>query len=273
MTTTPPCQLIATDIDGTLLRSDGTVSDRARRAIADVEDSGRLFVLVTGRPPRWLRPITEQVAHRGLAICANGGIVMDLHTEEVVRVDAFPDGVGLDVLNRLRAMDDTLTFGVEWADGFAHEASYPRGTRSSELARGAAQDVGHVDELFARPVVKVLARAQDRGRLALDELAERAIAEIGELATVTWSSVGLLEVSAPAVTKAAALHRFAEDHGLGAEDVLAFGDMPNDLPMIEWAGHGVAVANAHQMVREVADEVTDSNDDDGVAKVIERVLG
>lgn len=262
--------LVATDIDGTLLRSDGTVSARSREAIEAVEESGGIFILVTGRPPRWLAPITEQVDHRGLAICANGGIVLDLHTSTVVHVDAFADETGLEVLQRLRAMDPTLAFGVEWADGFAHEGTYPRGVRKSELARGAAQDVDSIEELFARPVVKLLARSPERA--SLEALAERATAELGDRATITWSSVGLLEVSAPGVTKASALRRFAEGHGLDASAVTAFGDMPNDLPMLEWAGHGVAVSNAHPLVLDLADEVTASNDEDGVALVIERLL-
>lgn len=263
--------LVASDIDGTLLRSDGTISDRTKEAIAAVEDSGRPFILVTGRPPRWLAPITEQVDHRGLAICANGGVVIDLHTDEVVRVDAFAPEVGLEVLQRLRAMAPDLAFGVEWADGFAHERAYPRGVRKSELARGASQDVDHVEALFERPVVKLLARAPDAGDL--DGLARKAIAELQGLATVTWSSTSLLEISASDVTKAAALKRFADSHEIDHDTVVAFGDMPNDLPMLAWAGHGVAVANAHELVLEAADEVTDDNDADGVAKVIERLLG
>ena len=262
--------IVATDIDGTLLRSDGTVSTRSREAIEAVEESGRTFILVTGRPPRWLAPITEQVAHRGLAICANGGIVLDLHTDTVVHVDAFPDQAGMEVLQRLRAMDPTLAFGVEWADGFAHEGTYPRGVRKSELARGAAQDVDTIEDLFARPVVKLLARSPERADL--EALAHRAIADLGDRATITWSNVGLLEISAPGITKASALRRFAEGHDRDAGAVTAFGDMPNDLPMLEWAGHGVAVANAHPLVLDLADEVTGTNDEDGVAIVIERLL-
>ncbi len=262
--------LIASDIDGTLLRSDGTISDRTRDAIATLEDTGNLFILVTGRPPRWLQPIREILDHRGLAICANGGVVLDLHTNTVVDVHAMPDGLGLEVLQMLRRLDPSLVFGVEWADGFAHEQAYPKGIRRSELARGAAQDVPRVEDLFARPVVKLLARSADRDDL--DGLAVEAMDLIGDTATVTWSSTSLLEVSAAGVTKAAALATFADQHGRGADDVTAFGDMPNDLAMLRWAGHGVAVANAHQLVLEEADEVTATNDDDGVAVVIERLL-
>ncbi|WP_238444794.1 HAD family hydrolase [Salsipaludibacter albus] len=261
---------MASDIDGTLVRSDGTVSDRTRRAVAATEDADVLFVLVTGRPPRWLAQVTDQLDdHRGLAICANGGLVIDLHTDEVVQVDPFTPEVGREVLGRLRDLDLGLALGVEWPDGFGHDAAYPRGIRRSEQLADGVVDV-HDDEAFLdRPVAKILVRPMERSP---GELAATVREATDGLATVTWSSTGLLELSADGVTKATALARLAASHDVDAADLVAFGDMPNDLPMLEWAGHGVAVANAHPMVRDAADEVAPANDDDGVAVVLERLL-
>lgn len=260
---------MATDIDGTLLRSDGTVSDRTRRAVAAVEDSGLPFVLVTGRPPRWLAPVSEQLGHRGVAICANGGLVLDLHTDEVVHVDAFDPEVGRDVLRRLRQIDGVAGIGVEWPDGFAHEAGYPRKVRRTDTVAHAVVDVSDDEEFFARPVVKLLVRGADG---TPEDLVRAAEAVTDGLATVTWSMSGLLEISAFGVDKAAALARFADGHGVTAADVVAFGDMPNDLPMLSWVGRGVAVANAHPLVIDAADETTAANDEDGVALVLEDLL-
>jgi hydroxymethylpyrimidine pyrophosphatase-like HAD family hydrolase len=81
-----------------------------------------------------------------------------------------------------------------------------------------------------------------------------------------------MEISASGVSKAVALSRLADELGVPADEVVAFGDMPNDVPMLGWAGHAVAVANAHPDVLAAADEITASNDDDGVAQVIERLL-
>lgn len=267
-------QLVATDIDGTLLRSDGTISDRTRRAVAAVEQAGLPFVLVTGRPPRWLAPVRDQLGHRGVAICANGALVMDLHTEEVVRVDAFDPDVGRDVLRRIRDLGHAIgagaiTFGVEWEDGFAHEAAYPRGIRQSELVAHAVTGVEDDEAFFDRPVIKVLVRGTDG---PVDALVDAAVSATEGLATVTWSTTGLLEISALGVDKAAALARFAGEHGVEAADAMAFGDMPNDLAMLGWVGRGVAVANAHPLVLDAADETTAANDDDGVALVLERLL-
>jgi Cof subfamily protein (haloacid dehalogenase superfamily) len=261
--------LIATDIDGTLLRSDRTVSDRTRAAVAAVEQAGLPFVLVTGRPPRWLAPVRDQLDHRGVAICANGALVMDLHTEEVLRVDGFDPDVGRDVLRRVRDLGAEIGVGVEWADGFAHEPAYPRGIRRSELVAHAVTDVDDDEAFFARQVIKLLIRCADGPP---DELAAAAVEATRGLATVTWSSTGLLEISAAGVDKAAALARFATEHGVDAGEAVAFGDMPNDLPMLGWVGRGIAVANAHPLVLEAAHEVTASNDDDGVAIVLESLL-
>lgn len=262
-------KMVASDIDGTLLRSDRTVSDRTRAAVAAAERAGILFVLVTGRPPRWLAPVRDQLDHRGLAICANGALVMDLHTEQVVQHHAFDAEIGMKVLSALRGMDGDLGFGVEWPDGFGHESGYPRGVRQSELVPGAAFDITEDADFFDRPVIKILVRA---GKAASQELADRAIQAVGAMATVTWSSVGLLEVSAAGVDKASALRSLAESHDIVPEDIVAFGDMPNDLAMLQWAGTGIAVANAHQLVLDAADDTTLSNDEDGVAVVIEALL-
>jgi hydroxymethylpyrimidine pyrophosphatase-like HAD family hydrolase len=123
--------------------------------------------------------------------------------------------------------------------------------------------MGPVEELVAAGVVKLLARHEGMGA---DELLAAAHRSVGALGTLTHSSTdGLLEISATGVSKATGLASLAEEHGIGAADVVAFGDMPNDLPMLAWAGRGIAVANAHAEVLALADEVTGSVEDDGVA--------
>jgi hydroxymethylpyrimidine pyrophosphatase-like HAD family hydrolase len=124
---------------------------------------------------------------------------------------------------------------------------------------------------MTQPVSKLLGRREGMGA---DELLALARAVVGEsVATLTHSSIdGLLEISALGVTKASTLAGLLDDRGLGAADVVAFGDMPNDIELLSWAGLGVAVANAHADVLAVADEITASNNDDGVAVVLERLF-
>ena len=256
-------RLVATDLDGTVVRSDGTIADRTRQVVARVEAAGVPFVMVTGRPPRWMAPIVEMTGHRGLAVCANGALLYDLHTETVVERFLLEQDAAVQVATALRAALPDIAFAVERPDlGFAHEETYVPSWEQPEHRPLP------VEALVDGGVVKLLARHPGLGS---DELLAAAREAVGDRATFTHSSGdGLLEISAAGISKASGLAAFAGERGVEAADVVAFGDMPNDLPMLAWAGHGVAVANAHPEVLELADEVTASNDDDGVALVLER---
>ena len=262
--TRPAPRLVASDLDGTIVRSDGQVSQRTLAAIAAVEAAGVPFVMVTGRPVRWMPDIAEKTGHRGVAICANGALAYDLHTDTVLRSNLLTAQAALEVTSALRAALPGIAFAVEHLDrGFAHEQEYvPRWDSSGP------RTTAPIEDLLSEDVVKLLARHDD---LDADALLAAARTAVAGAATLTHSSAdGLLEISAAGVSKATGLAALAADLGIDAADALAFGDMPNDLPMLEWAGHGVAVGNAHPEVLAAADEVTTSNDDDGVALVLER---
>jgi Cof subfamily protein (haloacid dehalogenase superfamily) len=258
-------RVVATDLDGTIVRSDGTISARTRTALTAAEAAGVMVIIVTGRPPRWLHGIAQDTGHHGLAICANGALVYDLHTEEVVESHPLEVADARRLVDELRAAIPGLAFGVESVDvGFAHEPAYqPRWTTDANTV------VAEIETLLSTPVAKLLGRHEGMGS---DELLARARAVVGEqLATLTHSSRdGLLEISAAGISKASTLETVCAARGFIAADAIAFGDMPNDLPMLAWAGQSVAVANAHPEVLAAADEVTASNDEDGVAQVLER---
>jgi Cof subfamily protein (haloacid dehalogenase superfamily) len=222
---------------------------------------------VTGRPPRWMPPVVEATGHTGLALCANGAVVFDLAREAVVQEDLLDPEVGVQVVAAIREALPDVVFAVErsGARGLGRESAY-----DSPFAPASEVLVAEVEELLADPVAKLLARHPN---LDPDEMLAQVRDVVGDLVEVTHSSTrGLMEISASGVSKAVALARLADELGVGAARAVAFGDMPNDLPMLGWAGHGVAVANAHPDVLAAADEVTASNDDDGVARVIERLL-
>jgi hypothetical protein len=261
-------RLIAIDFDGTLLRSDATISERTIAAIRDADEAGMRIMVVTGRPPRWLEPIAELLGHRGTAIAANGALVIDLATRQILESRHVERTAATAVIERLRASFPNVAFGVERPGGFAHERGYPRGVRNSELMPQVAY-ADTLEELLSEPPVKILARVES---VPIDEAARTAIAALDGVADVYFSDLHLLEIAPAGVSKASTLERVAARWGIGSEHVVAIGDMPNDIPMITWAGYGVAVANAHPSVREAADHVTASNDDDGVAQVIEQLL-
>jgi hydroxymethylpyrimidine pyrophosphatase-like HAD family hydrolase len=258
-------RLVASDLDGTLLRPDETVSERTRHAIAAAQRAGITVVLVTGRPPRSLAPIAARIGLGGIAICANGAVVWDLDAGAMVDTSPLAAEAAAALVRGLREAIPGVLFAVELERGFGREAGWSDG--SLPAAPGALE--ADALQLVTGPVVKLLLR---HPTLPFAEVARRARETVGEDAVVTWAGTRVVEISAAGVTKAWALERLCARLGVQREEVVAVGDMENDLAMLAWAGHAVAVANAQQDVLDAADEVTASNLDDGVAQVLERLV-
>jgi HAD superfamily hydrolase (TIGR01484 family) len=257
--------LVATDLDGTIIRSDGTISPRTVAAFARVEAAGARFVLVTGRPPRMMRPIAETFEHRGTAICANGALSYDLRTETVAAPHLIPPDALAAAATALRAAAPGIGIAVEYPDGHAADHAYQALNWDVNSSMPRLAD----DELFARPASKLLGR---HFGYTCDDLLALALPALDGLVSVTHSnSKGLVEASALGVSKATVVAELAAAHGIGREAVVAFGDMPNDLPLLAWAGTSCAVANAHPLVLAEASRVIGSNDEDGVAQYLERL--
>jgi hypothetical protein len=262
-----PFRLVATDIDGTLIRSDGTLSPRTLEVIHALPVP---LVLVTGRPLRWLRQLYDQLPEPLPAVCANGAVVYDPHNDEVLRADPIPVDLLLDVTRRLREAIPDIALAVEVQDGraFRYEEAWPL---RWDGEHHAVRVLAGPEDLVSVPAVKLLARSASHPPEDFFELVSRTL---GGLAESTHSSSGALaEISAAGVTKAAGLAWLCEREGIKPRDVLAFGDMPNDIPMLTWAGRSVAMGNAHPAVRAAADEVGRTNDDDGVAAYLREAFG
>jgi hydroxymethylpyrimidine pyrophosphatase-like HAD family hydrolase len=263
---TGAARLVASDLDGTLLRSDGSVSTRTVQAVQALQHAGVHFVLATARPPRWMHDVVEVVGEHGLAICSNGAFTYDVVGRRVLSERPIPRATVDEVVALLRDAIPEISFAVETRVGFGMEPSYldrytpPEGTPVAPIA----------DLLAADLPGKLLARAP-----ALDDAAflSAVVDVVGERVVVAYSgSTGLAEMSAPGVTKAAVLADWCADWGISAEEVVAFGDMPNDLPMLTWAGTSYAVANAHADVVAAASHRCPANDEDGVAAILEAIV-
>jgi Cof subfamily protein (haloacid dehalogenase superfamily) len=249
-------RLAAIDLDGTLLRSDGTIGERTKRAVRETRLD---IVLVTARGPLTMRAIAEELGVGGSAICSNGALVVDLATREIVRQRLLETEVALRLVHELRARLPGIRFAVEH-ESFAHEPGFsawdwtpPEGTRIADVV-----------ELLADPATKLILRHAAHETIAIQDLAREIV---GESLTVVASGSEAVEVTAAGVNKATAVAEL----GVPPEHVIAFGDYPNDIPMLTWAGRGVAMGNAHADVLAIADEVTATNDEDGVALVLERL--
>ena len=257
--------LVATDIDGTLLRSDGTVS---AETIAALRALPVPYVLVTGRPPRWLDGLVEQVGAVGAAIALNGALTYDLATGAPLRTVAVAPAIALDCARAIRAALPGALFAAERTGHtpFAREPGYP--SREPLNAPVELPLAG----LLAEPVLKLLCRSPSHPDAdALHAAATAACAAHPVEFTHSSGTIGLLEISAAGVHKATALADYAASLGIAPADVVAFGDGFNDVQMLTWAGRGIAVSNAHPAALAAANEVTASNDQDGVAQVLRRL--
>ncbi|MGW7085862.1 HAD family hydrolase [Streptomyces sp. NPDC054871] len=259
--------LIATDLDGTLLRGDDTVSDRSLAVLAATAAAGARHLVVTGRPAPRVKPLLDDLGGGGLAVCGQGAQLYDCGADRMVWSVTLDRELAEAALGKIEAEVGQVYAAVDQdgVDGLTLiEPGYlmPHPTLPAVRVKGR-------DALWAEPISKVLLRHPE---LTDDELAAVARDAVGPLATVTMSGPGTVELQPRGVTKATGLALAAERLGMTSQDTIAFGDMPNDVPMFVWAARGVAMANAHPDLKSAADEVTSSNEDDGVAVVLERLF-
>ncbi len=267
MTSALPFDLIATDLDGTLLCAGDTVSDRSHQALATARAAGARHIIVTGRPVPQVRHVLDGLGYSGLAVCGQGAQVYDAAR-----------GVLLHSVSMDRGLAEVALGKIEAEIGEVYAAVNQEGV-DAEMLIGPGYRMWHPhlptvpvprrSDLWSAPINKVLLQHPE---LDDDELTRLARAVVGDLVNVTMAGEHTVELQPPGIDKASGLARAAEFLGASAAGTIAFGDMPNDIPMFAWAARGVAMANAHRELFAVADEVTLSNEDDGIAVVLERLF-
>ncbi|WP_040772690.1 Cof-type HAD-IIB family hydrolase [Nocardia pneumoniae] len=267
----PKPKMVATDVDGTLIDHDERVTARTKAAVGALVADGVPFVLATGRPPRWIAPVVEGLGYAPLCVCGNGAVVYDSASDRVLAsrtLDVATLAWLADVAERALP---GCGLAAERVGESAHDAVTPQFVSSPQYEHAwlNPDDTSVArEEVIDAPAIKMLirlpgARSSDM-RTVLAPL-------IGERADITYSTEhGLIELSAPGITKASGLAVVAQRLGVDEATIVAFGDMPNDVPMLTMAGHGVAMRNAHPEAIAAADEIAESNSDDGVARVLER---
>ncbi|MET8165211.1 HAD family hydrolase [Streptomyces sp. NPDC005329] len=266
MTAAFPYRLIATDLDGTLLRSDDSISQRTRDALAAATAAGAAHIVVTGRGVPWTRHILDDLGYDGLAVCGQGAQVYDAGAHRLltsVTLDRQLAGVALAKIEAevgplyLAASRDGLDGDVLVGPGYAVTGALP------------STPFTDASDLWSAPLSKIYIQHPE---LSDDALAAAARRAAGGFVTVAMAGAGIVELLPLGLSKATGLSLAARRLGLKAADTIAFGDMPNDIPMFAWASRSVAMANAHEELKAVADEVTASNDDDGIAETLESMM-
>jgi Cof subfamily protein (haloacid dehalogenase superfamily) len=264
-------RLVATDLDGTLLRTDKTISARTSAAMRAVEEAGITVVWATARARQSVQVFAEQANFTGMALCANGAVVLDLAGGgRVVRSYPVPVHVTQDSVRRIREAIPDVYFALVGADRFVAERRYAALSRYDEHHRSVdemelSDALGEIEDEF----VKIVVRHPDISPVDLfDKLRAMDLADL----ELTHSLAPFVEMSAAGISKAFALAALAEEMGRLPDEVAAIGDALNDVAMLEWAGTAIVPANAIPEVRAISARVVPSNDEDGVATYLESLL-
>ncbi|GIF11459.1 HAD family hydrolase [Actinoplanes teichomyceticus] len=261
-------KLIATDLDGTLVRSDDTVSAYTHEVLDRVRAAGIRIVAATGRGPRLTSLTRNDIRVADYLVLAQGGWVLDQAESRYLRQSRLPGWRLAEVLARLEAAAGPLSVMFE---ALEHDDSPLWGDYDPTWRYPVTVEARTRAECLTGDVIKAFARSFRHDVDELLAIARRTVPP--EVATVTQAGLNYLEICPANVDKGTGLAVVAETVGVDPADVLVFGDMPNDLPMFAWAGWGrVAVANAHPDLLAAADEVTLTNDQDGVAVFLDGLL-
>jgi Cof subfamily protein (haloacid dehalogenase superfamily) len=263
--------LIASDVDGTLLDDDEKITPRTREAVIAAVDSGAVFVLATGRPPRWVHPVVDALGFAPMAVCANGAVIYDPATDRIISARTLSADALAELAEIATRVIPGAGLAVERVGTSAHDAATPQFVSSPGYEHAWLNPDNtevSVDDLLSAPAVKLLIR---KAGARSSDMAAALAKHVGLEGDITYSTNnGLIEIVPLGISKATGVDELARPLGITADDVVAFGDMPNDVPMLGWAGIGVAMGNAHPDAIAAADEVTASNAEDGVARVLER---
>ncbi|HEU4965178.1 MAG TPA: Cof-type HAD-IIB family hydrolase [Bacilli bacterium] len=266
----PDRKLIAIDLDGTLLTRDKKISPRTKRVLEEARNAGHHVVIATGRPPRSALDYYQELSLHTPMVNFNGALVHHAK-DEAWGHHHFP----LDRTTALTIIEACEKFGVENVMVEIKDDFYLKHEDDEMvkiLCAGApALGVGHIPHLLRDDPTAVLIKPQAHSVPQLRAHLQEHHADLIEHRH--WGAPwNVIEVIKSGVTKASGLQVIAGSLGVPRENIIAFGDEDNDFEMIEYAGHGVAMGNAHPKLKELANEITRTNDEDGIAHVLERLL-
>lgn len=268
----PEIAVLATDLDGTLLRSDRTISPRTARAMADAETAGIRVVWATARARHSIHELAGSCGFTGTVVGANGAVILDLSdgTPAITDVTAIPTAVVASAMDAVRALVPGVAFATVGPTRFVAEAEYAELCVFSDHHRDPLEMDLSSTVLAAdvEPTVKIVARHR---HIPVAELYTAVAAHSVPGVSPTHSGAPYIEMSAAGVSKASALDALCRGWGVRPDSVAAVGDAINDLPMLQWAGTALCPSNAAPVVHAAADRVLAGHDEDGVAEYLEEL--
>lgn len=271
----PAPKLVASDIDGTIITSQERILPQVRDVIVRAVQAGTEVALATGRPHRWIFPVLDQLPIRPVCVTANGAVVYDSANDQVIASHTLAPDTMTEVLDLAKEAFHGVGGVAVACERVGRSAFDPEEemfvVAPDFLNTWEEQGFGVLPEyeVISEPAVKMLLRHEGLSAPEMFDILAPFLDP--DVAHVTFSiNEGLLEVAAPGVTKALGVSTLATMHGIDQSEVIAFGDMPNDIEMLAWAGIGVAMGNARDSVKDVADFVTGTNNEGGIAQVLER---
>ena len=263
-------KIISLDIDGTLYNSQRQITPTTRAALLRAQEKGAVLVLASGRPTAGLVPIAQELdmqRYHGMLLSYNGGVVQDFMTGEVIYSCTIPVPLAKNLLRHLEKfpvnpiVDDGKTIYTTDPNGF----KVPYESQSNHLAIRQVENI--CDAVDFSPAKILIASPED----ILQEHTLAISQPFAEHLSFVLSAPVYLEATPFGVNKADALRKTCEVLGVSTDDIIAFGDAQNDIPMLKLAGYGVAMGNACSALKEIADEVTATNDEDGIARTLEKM--
>lgn len=262
-------KLIALDLDGTLNNDKREITPYTKEILIKAQTQGAIVVLASGRPLAGLSREAEILnlkQHHGLLLSYNGGKVVDITTDKVLYEKSIPNGIAKKLLRFLENYDVTPIVD----DGKYVYTNTPNGfkmqyeTSNNNLIIKEVENIA--DSVDFSPVKILISSPEEILKAVSDEIIDSFKEDISFI----FSAPFYLEATAKGISKAESLKSICESLNIFPEEVIAFGDAENDISMLEFAGKGVAMGNSCQALKDVADEITLSNNEDGIAHILSR---
>jgi Cof subfamily protein (haloacid dehalogenase superfamily) len=260
-------RLVLSDVDGTLVRSDKSLSDRSITAVEKLHAAGITFAVTSGRPPRGMSMLVEPLALESPIAAFNGGLIVD-HDLSIVEDRVVPDGLVARAVELLESFDLSawLYRGAEW---LVIEPDAPHVAREAQTVQFEPTVVESFDGLETG-IAKIVGVSDDHDAVAA--AATAAHDAFGDHVSASRSQPYYLDITHPLANKGAVARFLSDRYAIPPEEIATVGDMPNDVLMFAHSGLSIAMGNADREVQRAARRVTTSNDDDGFANAVERFI-